>query len=138
MVPSASCTFWLKATPLIVRPLRLTLTRWLGSNIFVARILPRFEWTQALSPSSGSSTASALLATHVVSHGETLGPSANPANGGMKSGCPKSPTSLRRTNPGFEPARKFFPVWPRLGPSAHRAPQRGIFTVPRVVLTRGR
>jgi hypothetical protein len=32
IVPSASCTFWLKATPLIVRPLRFTFTRWFGSN----------------------------------------------------------------------------------------------------------
>src|SRR5207245_3666556 len=32
IVPGASCTFWLKATPLIVRPLRFTFTRWFGSN----------------------------------------------------------------------------------------------------------
>jgi hypothetical protein len=32
IVPSASCTFRLKATPLIVRPLRFTFTRWFGSN----------------------------------------------------------------------------------------------------------
>jgi hypothetical protein len=32
IVPSASCTFWLKVTPLIVRPLRFTFTRWFGSN----------------------------------------------------------------------------------------------------------
>ena len=30
--PERLCTFWLKATPLIVRPLRFTFTRWFGSN----------------------------------------------------------------------------------------------------------
>src|SRR3989442_15686383 len=33
IVPSASCTFWLKATPWIVSPLRFTLTRWFGSSM---------------------------------------------------------------------------------------------------------
>src|SRR5262249_49105963 len=32
IVPSASCTFWLKVMPLIVRPLRFTFTRWFSSN----------------------------------------------------------------------------------------------------------
>ena len=64
--PERLCTFWLKATPLIVRPLRFTFTRWFGSNTLEP---PEDTSVERLFPSARSSEAMVGVAGGLCNRG---------------------------------------------------------------------